>query len=113
MFSDGVIGRSRRIVQGVPWPEYCVIVRVAFAAIPSSPLEPKPTDLSIDAIFMAYDGHSYDINGASHRVSVHGVYEDGCCQWVQLCVEGPLMRFVTLRLGKNSDPGSAIISRVA
>lgn len=65
---------------------------------------------SIDAIFQAFDGHDYDIDGASRRVEVCGIHDDGLCKWVQLAVDGPEPRILTVRLA-GTGPAS-LISKV-
>jgi hypothetical protein len=74
-------------------------------------LEVGPAGQSIDAVFQAYDGRDWDFEGATCKVSVHGVHDDGCCKWVQLVIEGPVRKMLTLRLCSTPDPGSALVSK--
>lgn len=68
---------------------------------------------SIEAVYKALDGRDCFIDGAPRRVAVHGVHDDGCCKWVQLCLEGESPRLFTLRLCSSPEIGSDFISQVA
>ena len=70
----------------------------AISLLDVSPLAP-----SIEAIFQAYDGHDYSIDGATFHVNVHGVYDDGRSKWVQLVVRGDDERLITLRLTQSGS----------
>ena len=94
------------------WLEICVKNGVRFAVAPASLLEVSPTDPSIDAIFQAYDGHDYDIDGCTCRVEVYGVHDDGCCKWVQLAIDGSAEKMITLRLCSTPQPGAGLISKI-
>lgn len=82
-------------------------------ASPMSLLEVSPAGPSIDAIFQAFDGQAYEINGSTCRVEVYGVHADGCCQWVQLAIDGEAQKLITLRLCTAPEPGSGFISKIA
>jgi hypothetical protein len=78
---------------------------------PVSLLEVSPADHSVEALIQAYDGRDWYFNGTTYRVEVYGVHEDGCCQWVQLLMDGPSPRLVTVRLCKDPEPGPGFISK--
>ena len=75
--------------------------------------EAIPAGLTIDAIFRAFEGRTFDADGATRQLAVQGVHDDGCCKWVQLLVEGPTPKLVTVRLCDSPEIGSALISKVA
>ena len=81
--------------------------------LPPSLFEAVPAGLSIDAIFEAFDGRTFDHDGARRQLAVQGVHDDGCCKWVQLLVEGPAPKLVTVRLCDLPEIGPALISKVA
>jgi hypothetical protein len=79
--------------------------------MPVSLLEVTPKGRTIDAVFKAFDGNDYLIDGRSYRVNVYGVFDDGHYKWVQLAVCGARRSLVTLCFGTAGK--AAMISSVA
>ena len=67
---------------------------VSVVSTPVSLLEVSPADPSIEAIFQAYDGHDYNIDGETRRVTVCGVHETGPRKWVQLLTDSKMLTLV-------------------
>jgi hypothetical protein len=77
---------------------------------PVSLTEVSPSDLSLDAIFQAFDGHDYNIDGTTCRVNVCGVHDIGSRKFVQLLAADAGKTMLTLALAEGV---TALVSRIA